>query len=128
MTTAQIYQSLFASAEHPPKLTIVNESGTYELTQFRGNGPCSIPMLRIETDAQCQATDGQRASIQIEMDAREARELATVLIGFADANEATTEAIERGYLERGRERLGGFYVGQQTFTCSPSEQKHGGAK
>lgn len=104
MLNADHYRAMFAACgEYSPQIKIINEAGTFEATMYQGAAPCSIPMLRLEFDAELLATDMQKASVKLEMSASEAREVAVLLLGFADAKEAETDAIERGYLERGRE-------------------------
>lgn len=104
MLTSENYCALFAACgDYSPSITLINEAGNFIATMYRGDSPCQIPMLRLEFDADLQATDMQKASVKLEMSASEAREVAVLLIGFADAKEAETDAIERGYLERGRE-------------------------
>ena len=104
MITTDHYRALFAACDdYSPRFTINNEAGEFEATMFRGDGPCQIPLLRLEFQAEMVATDMQKASVKLEFSASEARELADILLGFADAKEAETTAIERGYLERGRE-------------------------
>lgn len=104
MMNADHYRALFAACDdYSPRLTINNEAGEFEAAMFRGDSPCQIPLLRLEFQAEMVATDMQKASVKLEFSAAEARELADILLGFADAKEAETAAIERGYLERGRE-------------------------
>lgn len=104
MMNADHYRAMFAACgDYSPRITIINEAGTFEATMYKGASPCGIPMLRLEFDADLQATDMQKASVKLEMSASEAREVAVLLLGFADAKEAETDAIERGYLERSRE-------------------------
>lgn len=104
MLTSDHYRAFFsACGEYSPRLAIINEAGTFEATMYQGDSPCRIPLLRLEFDADLQATDMQKASVKLVMSASEAREVAVLLLGFADAKEAETNAIERGYLERGRE-------------------------
>lgn len=104
MITADHYRRLFADCgDYSPRITIVNEAGEFEAAMFRGDSPCQIPLLRLEFQAEMVSTDTQKATVKLEFSASEARELADILTGFADAKEAETTAIERGYLERGRE-------------------------